>query len=208
MLRSLAVTRVSCAAAAVLALGFAFAPPADAENRKHHLTLGLGYQKFMMDDELPSFDVDPGPGVDMRTFDFSGAGAGYFAYRLSLKETLDFTVDSRVAVSTVEGSDITLATSYFGPGVRFISPSEGIRPYAQVNFLIVSEHIEQDLGNNTTLSNSETGVGFGVSAGIDIHAGNLITIPIEGFYVYGKPEDDVSGLGFLAGITFNFGTLK
>jgi opacity protein-like surface antigen len=202
------IDRCLYAGAAALTLGFLLASPAEAENRKHHLTLGLGYQKFMMDDQLPSFDVDPGPGVDVRTFDFSGAGAGYFAYRLSLKENLDFTVDSRVAVSTVEGSDITLATSYFGPGFRFISPSEGVRPYFQVNFLVVSEHIEQDLGNNTTLSNSDTGVGFGVSAGIDIHAGNLLTIPLEGFYVYGKPEDDVSGLGFLAGLTFNFGSLK
>lgn len=196
------------AVAAALALGFLLAGPAHAENKKHHLTIGLGYQKFLMDDQLPSIDADPGPGVDVRTFDFSGAGAGYFAYRLSLKENLDLTFDSRAAVSTVEGSDFTLTTSCFGPGLRWISPREGIRPYAQANFFLVSEHLEMDLGNNSTLSNSDTGVGFGVSAGIDIRGGNLLSIPIEAFYVNAKPENDVSGWGIVTGLTFNFGTLK
>jgi hypothetical protein len=208
MLRSISVSRASSAAAAALALGFALAGPAHAENKKHHLTIALGYQKFLMNDDLPTIDADPGPGVDMRTFDFSGAAAGHFAYRLSVKENLDLTFDQRLAVSTVEGSDFTFSTDYFGPGLRWISPKEGIRPYVQANFLIVSENLEMDLGDNTTLNRRKSGAGFGASAGVDIRGGNLLSIPVEAFYVYGKPDHDTSGWGITAGLTFNFGTLK
>jgi hypothetical protein len=206
MLRSIPVTLAGVAA--VVALGFIVATPAHAENKKHHLTIALGYQKFLMNDDLPTIDADPGPGVDMRTFDFSGAAAGHFAYRLSLKENLDLTFDQRLAVSTVEGSDFTFSTDYFGPGLRWISPKEGIRPYVQANFLIVSENLEMDLGDDTTLNRKKSGAGFGASAGIDIRGGNLLSIPIEAFYVYGKPDHDASGWGIDAGLTFNFGTLK
>ena len=210
MLRSISVTRASSAAAAALALGFALAPPAQAENKKHHLTLAIGYQKYLSDDMKPSIDVDPGPAVDLREFDFSNAAMGTFAYRLSIKPNLDFTVDSRAAISSqdVFGTDVTVTTTYFGPGIRCISSKEGIRPYVQANFLVVSEELEIDLGNNNSFNSSETGVGFGLSAGIDIRGGNLLSIPVEAFYVYGKPEDDVSAIGVNAGLTFNFGTLK
>jgi hypothetical protein len=206
MLRSILFTLAG--GAAVVALGLIVATPARAENKKHHLTIGLGYQKFLMNDDLPTIDADPGPGVDIRTFDFSGAAAGHFAYRLSLKQNLDLTFDERLAVSTVENSDFTFSAGYFGPGLRWISPKEGIRPYVQANFLIVSENLQMDLGDNTTLNRTKSGAGFGASAGIDIRAGNLLSIPLEAFYVYGKPDHDASGWGADVGLTFNFGELK
>lgn len=210
MLRSLLTTRAWSAVAVALTIGFALPEAAQAENKKHHLTLALGYQKYLSDDMKPSIDIDPGPAVDVREFDFSNAGMGTFAYRLSIKPNLDFTVDSRAAISSqdVLGTDVTLTTTYFGPGLRCISSKEGIRPYIQANFLVVSEELEIDLGNNNSFNSSETGVGFGVSAGIDIRGGNLLSIPVEAYYVYGKPEDDVSAIGVNAGLTFNFGTLK
>jgi hypothetical protein len=210
MLRSLPITRAWGAVAVALTIGFAIPEAAQAENKKHHLSLGLGYQKYLSDDMKPVIDIDPGPATDLREFDFTNAGAGFFAYRLSIKPNLDFTVDSRAAISSedVFGTDVTVTTTYFGPGLRFISSKEGIRPYFQANFLVVSEELEIDLGNNNSFNSSETGVGFGVSAGIDIRGGNLLSIPIEAFYVYGKPEDDVSSVGVCAGLTFNFGTLK
>jgi hypothetical protein len=207
MLRSISI-RAAGIAAVALALSFGLASPAKAANKKHHLTIGLGYQKFLMSDNLPSIDADPGPGVDIRTFDFSGAGAAFFAYRLSLKQNLDLTFDDRIAISTVENSDFTFATDYFGPGLRWISPKEGIRPYLQANFLIVSENLQMDLGDDTTLNRRKSGAGFGASGGIDIRAGNLLSIPVEAYYVYGKPDHDVSGWGITADLTFNFGDLK
>jgi len=206
MVRSIRVTVAGVAA--VVALGCIVATPAMAENKKHHLTIALGYQKFSMSDNLPTIDADPGPGVDIRTFDFSGAAAGHFAYRLSVKKNLDLTFDQRLAVSTVEGSDFTFSTDYFGPGIRWISPKEGIRPFVQANFMIVSEDLEEDLGDNTTLNRRKSGAGFGASAGVDIRGGNLLSIPLEAFYVYGKPDHDASGWGITAGLTFNFGELK
>jgi len=47
-----------------------------------------------------------------------------------------------------------------------------------------------------------------VSGGVDFRAGNLISIPIEVNYMYGKPADDISGIGITVGLTFNFGTLN
>lgn len=44
-------------------------------------------------------------------------------------------------------------------------------------------------------------------AGADIRASNLISIPIQGEFVYAKPADDVTGVGVSVGITFNFGGL-
>lgn len=208
MIRSIRSTGYLTATATALALGLVLASPAQAANKKHHLTIAIGYQKLLMNDNLPSIDADPGPGVDIRTFDFSGAGTGHFAYRLSLKQNLDLTFDERLAVSTVENSDFTFATGYFGPGLRWISPKEGIRPFVQANFLFVSENLQMDLGDNTTLNRSKGGVGFGASGGIDIRGGNLLSIPIEVFYVYGKPDHDVSGWGIDTGLTFNFGELK
>ena len=210
MFPGVSIVRVLGAAAVVLALGAVVAKPALAENKKHHLTLAIGYHKYLSDDTKPTIDLDPGPGTNVREFNFSDAGAGTFAYRLSLKPNLDLTFDSRAAVSSQEvlGSDVTLTTTYFGPGFRFISPREGIRPYFQASFLIISEELEVELTNSSTFNSSETGVGFGVSGGIDIRGGNLLSIPVEAYYVYGKPEDDVSALGVCAGLTFNFGTLK
>jgi hypothetical protein len=47
-----------------------------------------------------------------------------------------------------------------------------------------------------------------VFAGAEIRASNLISIPIQGEFVYAKPADDVTGVGASVGITFNFGELR
>jgi hypothetical protein len=107
----------------------------------------------------------------------------------------------------VGGVDITLSTSYFGPGIRLISASEGTRPYAQANFYLVSEDLELEY-SGVTISGSESGVGFGLAAGVDIRASNLISIPLEAHYLYAKPADDVSGIGLSVGLTFNFGMMR
>ncbi len=170
-----------------------------AENHMHHLGLSLGYQKLLSDDVK-----DESVGLD-----FSDAGFGALAYRLSILPNLDLSLDARATVSsqTIAGVDLTLTNSFFGPGVRIVSPSEGVRPFVQANFFLVKEEAEAEQGG-TKVTASENGAGFGISGGVDIRASNLLSIPIEANYMYAKPSDDVSGLGINVGLTFNFGTMN
>ena len=174
--------------------------PARAENRKHHLGFALGYEKHLSDDlKIES----PPPGID-----YTKAGYGAIAYRLSVMRNMDLTLDARGTTHSdnIAGVDLTMSTGWFGPGIRLISPNEGLRPYMQANFFFVSETIEAEVGGVKT-SGDENGAGFGISGGVDIRAGNLLSIPVEVNYMYGKPADDVSGIGANIGLTFNFGTL-
>ena len=172
---------------------------AQAANKQHHLTLALGYEKLLSDDMK-----DESAGID-----FTDSGYGAFAYRLSIKPNLDLTVDFRGVTHSdnIAGFDLKLTNTYWGPGLRVVSPNEGMRPYVQANFLIVREQIETESGG-VTLTAHDNGAGFGVCGGVDIRAGNLLSVPIEVNYMYGKPNDDISGVGINAGLTFNFGELK
>ena len=186
-------------AALSLALMPALPLTSRAENHAHHIGLALGYQKLLSDDLKD----------DSIGLDFTNAGFANISYRYSLLPNLDLALDLRgtASVQTVSGVDLSLLNSFFGPGVRLVSPNEGARPFVQANFFLVDEEIELER-NGTKVSFSENGVGFGVCAGVDLRASNLISIPIEANYMYGKPSDDVSGIGINVGITFNFGTMR
>jgi hypothetical protein len=71
----------------------------------------------------------------------------------------------------------------------------------------VREEVKGESGNVTVTSHDDS-AGFGISGGVDIRGGNLLSIPIEVNYMYGKPSDDVSGIGVNVGLTFNFGMLN
>ena len=189
--------------AVVLLLGLctlvALPGSARAENRKHHLGFALGYEKHLSDDlKQESLGID-----------YTNAGYGAIAYRLSVLSNMDITLDARGTThsDTIGGVDLTMSTGFFGPGIRLISPSEGLRPYMQANFFLVSESLEAEVGGVKT-STDENAAGFGISGGVDIRASNLLSIPIEVNYMYGKPADDISGIGANIGLTFNFGQLK
>ena len=186
-------------ASCALVLLSALPGAARAENRKHHLGFALGYEKHLSDDLKDEF-----LGID-----FTDAGYAALAYRLSVLHNLDVTMDARATAhtETLGGVDFTMTTSFFGPGIRLIAPNQGLRPYMQANFFLVSESAEAEVGGVKT-SMDDNGAGFGISAGVDIRAGNLLSVPIEVNYMYGKPADDISGIGANIGLTFNFGTLK
>lgn len=189
--------RWAAPAAVALVLLLALPGSGRAENHKHHLGFALGYEKHLSDD------------LKVAGLDFTDAGYGAIAYRLSVLPNLDLTADLRGTVHTeeVNGVDLTLTTGWFGPGVRLVAPGGGIRPYAQANFFVVSESIELQEGDVTTTF-SHDDVGFGICGGVDIRASNLLSIPIEVNYMYGKPRDNTSGVGVNVGLTFNFGTLS
>jgi hypothetical protein len=200
-MRGFELLRWRWATAAVLGLFILLVLPglARAENRKHHLGFALGYEKHLSDDLK-----DETIGID-----YTDAGYGAIAYRLSVLSNLDLTLDARgtTHIDNINGIDLTLSTGFFGPGIRLIAPNEGLRPYMQANFFLVSESIEAEQAG-VKVSSDENGVGFGISGGIDIHASNLLSVPIEVNYMYGKPADDISGIGANIGLTFNFGQLK
>jgi hypothetical protein len=177
--------------------GAALATPALAQGKKHHIQIGLGYHKHLSDDLK-----DPLLG------DYTDAGLGVLAYRFSLSPMVDLTFDSRATIHSedFEGVDVSLHNYFVGPGVRVGAPTGSVRPYGQANFLFVTEKLEIQ-EDNTTLSVTENGAGFGLFGGVDVRASNLLSVPIEVHYLFGEPEDDVSGVGISAGLTFNFGSL-
>jgi outer membrane protein with beta-barrel domain len=200
-MRGFVVPRRSWVTAFALALILLFVLPGAgrAENHKHHLGFALGYEKHLSDDLK-----DESNGID-----YTDAGYGAVAYRLSVLSNLDVTLDARGTTHSdnIGGVDLTLSTGFFGPGLRLISPNEGLRPYVQANFFLVSESVESEQAG-VKISEDESGVGFGISSGVDIRLSNLLALPIEMNYMYGKPADDISGIGANVGLTFNFGHLK
>lgn len=198
---SRAFRSILAAALVVLALPGA----ASAESRKHHISLNGGWQKFLSDDLEPIVDLGGGP----TQLDFTNAGVGALNYRFSLREHLDLTLDTRAAVSRDEvgGVDVTFTSSYFGPGIRLVGRGGGARPFVQASFLLVSEEVEFEY-QNVTVTTDDSGVGFGIFAGVDIRASDLISIPIAAEFVYAEPADDVTGIGGTIGITFNFGAMR
>ncbi|HEU4765624.1 MAG TPA: outer membrane beta-barrel protein [Candidatus Eisenbacteria bacterium] len=203
MVRSITLAR-ALLVLGLLASSLALPGAASAANRKHHLSLNLGYQKYLSDDLKPIVDLGGGP----TQLDFTNAGVGTLAYRFSLRPNLDLALDLRGAASkdNVGGVDVTLTSSYFGPGIRLVGAEEGVRPFVQANLYLVDESIEFKY-QNVKVTGSDNGVGFGVTAGADIRASDLISIPIQAEFVYAKPADDVTGIGATVGITFNFGEL-
>jgi len=182
-----------------LCLGWLLLPAvsSSAETR-HHIWFGLGYTKLLSNDVK-----DDALGID-----FSNAANGVLAYRYTLNQAFDLTLDSRGTASTdkVGGVDLNLLNSFFGPGLRWHPATGGARLYAQANFFFISESVEAEQGG-VKVSGSESGTGFGLSGGVDIPMTPLLSLPIEVNYNYGKPADDVSGFGATIGLSFNFGQM-
>lgn len=187
------------AGAAVFLLCLSAPRPAAAQNMKHHITLALGYQKYLGENLKD----------DASGLDFTNAGTAALDYRFSLKPSLDLTLDLVAAASQdkLAGVDLTLTTSYFGPGIRFNGKGEGTRPFVQANVFLVDEEAEAER-NGIKISSSESGIGFGLSAGVDIRASRLLSVPIQAAFNYGEPADVLRGIGASVGLTFNFGELR
>lgn len=171
--------------------------PAFAD-RRHHITLGVGYAKLLSDDLK-----DESLGID-----FSNAGCGVIAYRYTVGPNLDITVDTRATASweEVAGVDLFLTNSFFGPGVRWYRPSGSAQVYLQGNVFYVNEEAQAEQGG-VKVSASDSSAGFGLMGGVDFRVTDLLSMPLEVSYLYGKPGDDVSGLGVTVGVTFNFGAM-
>jgi len=187
-----------------LALLVALSAPALAlaaphEPMRHHLTLGYGFARHISDD-FEDTGLETG-------------GVGQFAYRYSLNPGWDLALDWR-SVNTSDESvetgggtpfeiDYEHRVAYFGPGVRWSSGSGSVRPYLQANVFFVTETLRVEI-DGIGGDASEEDAGFGLMGGADIRLSQLLSIPLEVSYLYGKPDLDVSSLGMSVGLTFNF----
>ena len=178
---------------ALLAL---FVLQAAAQNSRHHIGLVLGYAKLVSDDVKPF------------GYDFSNSGHSALTYRYSFSPNIDLAVEGRGTFSSqdVNGSNLNLTNSYFGPGVRIAAPQNNLKLFLQGNFYLVNEKVETVSGN-TTISAKENGVGFGLNGGVDIRLSRLLSLPVEANFLYAKPSDNISGFGISTGLTFNFGMM-
>ena len=192
------------AAALTLALVAVATRPASAqaEPTRHHLGIGLGYAKFVSD------DLD-GSG-------FEDAGLGAFAYRYSVSPSVDVVFDSRTTISSQDGTfdllgtpintEIHYGTAWFGPGVRLNFKPAGTRPYAQGNVYVATEGVDVN-AFDLDISQTDTNIGFGLQAGVDIRLSKLLSLPVEMNFMTAQPENDLTSVGGNIGITFNFGKM-
>jgi hypothetical protein len=171
--------------------------PASAQTR-HHISFGPGYSK-MLSDDLKNEAL----GVDL-----TDSGNGSVGYRFSMNPHFDLTIDAYGLMSkdTYQGQDLTLQSSFLGPGVRWVASQATPRPFLQVNAFFVDEEVDLEQ-NGVKVSHHATKGGFGVMAGVDPRLTPLLSLPVSMHYLYGKPEDDVSGLGFNVSLAFNWGSM-
>jgi len=174
---------------------------------RHHISLGfLGYFKSTSGDfELPEYGIDGSDGV-----------GEVINYRYSFDQNIDLAVDAHGWISEVEGSilgfpyKIETTAIGLGLGIRYNLGNAGGRifPYVQANVYSVTETVKASVGAFSEEERSDPAIGFGANGGIEIKLGKLISIPIDAYYMYGKPSDDISGYGVTTGISFNWGDIN
>lgn len=170
---------------------------------RHHISLGfLGYFKSTSGDfELPELGID------------ASEGTGEFLnYRYSFDKNIDLAVDAHGWMSETEFFGIRAETTVMGLGlgVRYNLGNAGGRifPYVQANVYSVTEQLKISISGWSDDARSNPKIGFGVNGGFEIKLGKLISIPVDGYYISGKPADDISGYGFATGISFNWGDVN
>ncbi len=183
--------------------------PARAESKAHHITVGAGYFSLLSDDLR--FSATGPIGQDLGTADLTSGGLAAIRYRYSLTRLLGLTFEGRattksgdIPFAVHDEYDMTVRTYWFGPGIQISPALRQFRPYGQASLLLVTESLRTEHAGRSG-TESDTSVGFGVCAGMDIRVSDLLSVPLELGYAYGKPAADVSGIGASAGLTFNFG---
>jgi hypothetical protein len=173
------------------------AAPAAAE-RPDHATFVLGSAT------LPSNELK----VESLGLDLTNAFNGAWSIRHALDQRVDVTVDldwmtAGSSPKEFDDADFVLAVVLVGPGVRYYPTKSSLRPFVQANVYYVSESMALEQFG-TWFSAQKRGVGLGLMAGIDLLASYRFSVPIVVQYHYAKPADDVSGIGFLLGVGYNF----
>jgi len=190
------ITAMSCcitwAAACVLAA------PAAARMR-HHVSLGMGSTTHSSDRlVIPEFGLD-----------FTEAFNIEFAYRYSISERLDLTIEAQdneasSSPTTFDDAELTLSSWFTGPGVRYYPSESALRPFVQVSVYYVRETIGlQQFGEWT--AEGRSGAGFGLMAGFELLSTWRCSLPMKVQYLFARPADDVSGFGFNVAIAYNRG---
>jgi hypothetical protein len=184
------------------ALGFvvAVASPAAADTNPHAITFGLGYHSFVSDD----FE-DSG---------YEGAGMGNLSYAYTVNPAVDVTFDMRMTFAsqdetidlggTVYEVDTDYSTKWFGPGVRYNFGNRGAQPFMQANLYFVTESLSARV-DDIEASDSESGVGLGLQGGVDVPVSRNVSLPLQMNFLTSSPANDLTSVGFQAGVTFHFG---
>ena len=159
---------------------------------RHHISFGpFGYFKST---------------ANVFNSDFDHGTAQFLNYRYSFDEHTDLALDIHAWGQEKEyfGEKVTLTCGGLGLGFRYTMPpvSETFFFYLQGNFYDAVEGIEAG-----SESASWDGMGLGINGGFEMRLGRLISVPVEAFYLIAQPEDDISGYGFSAGVSFNWGKL-
>jgi hypothetical protein len=178
-----------------------FNSPAAVPGR-HHLSAGLlGYYKSISGDFVS----------DQDNFNASNGQCGFFNYRYSLDRRLDLAIDARgwTDNSQLYGDQITVIVAAAGPGLRcsFRPAARRFHFYVQANGYLVSETINGNYIYDTT-SVTSNDIGFGLNAGAEMRLNDRFSIPAEVSFLWGRPQQDITGFGIAVGISFNWGRVE
>jgi len=115
--------------------------------------------------------------------------------RVSLSfDVRSFEVEQRLpATSSSEPPRLNVLA--WGPGVRRTVGSGSLRPFLQANVLVLTEDLDGAANDG-----SHQSVGLGLLAGADVHLTDALSIPIAATILLGKPRNDVSSVGLVAGL--------
>ena len=183
-----------------LGLVVAVASPAAADTNQHAITFGLGYHSFVSDD----FE-DSG---------YESAALGNLSYAYTVNPAVDVTFDMRMTFAsqdetidmggTVYEIDTDYSTKWFGPGVRYNFSNQGAQPFMQANLYFVTESLSASV-DDVSASDSESGVGLGLAGGVDVPVSRNVSLPLQMNFLTSSPANDLTSVGFQAGVTFHFG---
>lgn len=171
---------------------------------RYHLSFApLGYFSTMSpgDFKIPSLGIDcsKGPGI-------------FLNMRNSTSPSTDIVFDLHKWGSMSENNSIKAEVDVwaFGVGGRGVMnelSSSNMYPYIQGNVYYVIEKVKASVLGQSDDADEE-GFGFGANVGVELKVSPWVSIPIEVYYLYSEPADDVSGYGFYAGLTYNWGTIE
>ncbi len=191
------VRRVAVAALAATCLLACARPAAAGDLTRLHLTIAAGSTAQ--------------PSADLRLqdlgLDFRNALNVSFESRCSIDERWDVVLSAQddEAVAKPEGyedAEMTLSSWFDGLGLRWYPTRSALRPFVQANVCYVRETIGLDQFGDWQ-AQGRSGAGVGLAAGVELLATWRFSIPLKVQALFAKPAENVSGVGFNVGLTYN-----
>ncbi len=191
------VIHLAVAALAVAGLAACARPSVAGDLKRLHLTIAVGSTAQ--------------PSADLRLqdlgLDFRNALNVSLESRWSINERWDVTLvaqdnEAEEKPEGFEDAEMTLSSWFDGLGLRWYPTRSSLRPFVQAEVHYVRETIGlRQFGD--WQAHGRSGAGAGLAAGVELLATWRFSIPVKVQALFAKPAENVSGVGFNVGLTYN-----